>query len=82
MFKKIKSLYPRLSDHSIDLICSSMSDENPFMNTEDFFKWLNNLNTQVTFETEFISLKEIKDWGFDKYGNIRHKSGNFFVLRD
>jgi oxidase EvaA len=80
MFEKIKSLYPHLSDHSIDFICSSRSDENPFMSTENFFKWLDNLNAQVTFETEFIPLKQIKDWSFDNYGNIRHKSGRFFSI--
>lgn len=80
MYNRIRKTYPHLSDYSIDLIYSSTIDENPFMSTTDFFKWLANLNTQVTFETEFVPLKEIRDWGFDKHGNIRHKSGKFFSI--
>jgi len=80
MSNEIKSMLPTLPDHSIDLIVSSTTEENPFMGTADFFKWLNYLNDQVTFETEFVPLNEIKGWGFDAHGNIRHNSGRFFSI--
>ena len=80
MFDKIKSTYPHLSDYSIDLICSSATHENPFMSTDNFFKWLQNLNAEVTFETEFVPLTEMDNWGFDAHKNIRHDSGKFFSI--
>jgi len=65
---------------SKDLLVSSLTDQNPYLTNDGFFEWLKNLNDQVTFETEFVPLKEIEGWGFDKHGNIRHNSGRFFSI--
>ena len=64
-YDNIKATFPHLSDHSIDLLYSSTTDENPFMNTNAFFEWLNKLNSQVTFDTQFVPLSEMAGWHFD-----------------
>lgn len=72
--------FPRLSETGRELIQSSLTEYNPFTCTEGFFEWLTRLNEKVTFETSFVPLDKIQNWGFDEFKNIRHESGKFFSI--
>lgn len=77
---KIKENYPELSSIGVELILSSAVEENAEMSLDDFFVWLDDLNSKVTFEIDFVDLKNLKNWKFDEYGNIRHETGRFFSI--
>lgn len=71
--------YPALTSIGIDLIISSVFDS--YNSNEAFFSWLDGLNKNVKFETEFVDLKDLNNWTFDNLGNIRHESGKFFSIQ-
>jgi oxidase EvaA len=78
--EQIASIYPGLSEQSTDILVSAATEYNPYTSTDDFFKWLKDLNDNVTFEINFVPLSKMASWGFDKAGNIRHASGKFFSI--
>lgn len=77
---KIVENYPQLSTIGIELIISSAIETQFEISIEDFHAWLDNLNQSVTFEIEFVPLKELKNWKVDEKGNINHVSGRFFSI--
>jgi oxidase EvaA len=78
---KITSSSPDLTEIGIELILSSVVEDNSEMSTDQFFEWLANLNKNVTFEIEFVSLSHLKNWKVDDSGNIKHESGRFFSIQ-
>jgi len=78
--REMKLNYPFLSDQSIDLIISSLIEENDFMPTSKFYRWLELLNKEIIFEVEFIGLNKLNNWYFDEKKNLRHISKKFFSI--
>jgi dTDP-4-dehydro-6-deoxy-alpha-D-glucopyranose 2,3-dehydratase len=51
------------------------------MDIKDLLKWRINLIKKNKFSSKLINLNNIKDWHADTYGNIHHKSSQFFSIK-
>lgn len=77
---QLSQSYTELTPMGIELMISSIVGFSDDANMIEFFDWLNKLNSEVTFETEIVSLSDMQKWGFDPKGNIRHETGKFFSI--
>jgi len=60
---------------------SALTEENPFISTDEVRQWLKERNEAVEVNIERIKIKEMDQWHIDpKDGNIRHKTGKFFTI--
>jgi len=48
---------------------------------KNLLKWRENLIKKSKISSKLINFNEVKDWYSDPYGNIHHKSGQFFSLQ-
>jgi oxidase EvaA len=63
------------------MLKSALTEENPFMSTEDVLHWIRERNSAVNVEVEQIKFSEMDQWYVDPHdGNIRHKTGKFFSI--
>ena len=55
---------------------SALTEENPFISTDDVHEWLKKRNKEVIVEVEQIKFSELDNWGFDKNKTrLSHLSG-------
>jgi len=60
---------------------SALTEENPFIETNDVIKWLNKRNSSINVKIERINFSDMKLWQFDnKTSNLKHNTGNFFSI--
>lgn len=65
----------------IDFLISALTDNNPFMTTEEFFGWFEERKAVHKFSIEQISFKDMEQWRFEPTtGNLTHASGRFFKI--
>jgi oxidase EvaA len=77
---KLRKVFDRIDETSLDLLISAFTEYNPVMPTENFFQWLADLNKKTVFRIRKIPIKDMKGWYFDTYRNLRHESGKFFSV--
>ena len=66
---------------NLDFLISALTEFNPFMKTDDFFKWFELRKESHRFRIEQIPFKELKQWNFEPTtGNLVHSSGRFFKI--
>lgn len=66
--------------HSEYLI-SSLTEQNPFMKTDDFMDWFAKRREAHRFHIERIPFSKLNNWSFDSgTGNLTHVSGKFFRI--
>ncbi|OEK06778.1 NDP-hexose 2,3-dehydratase family protein [Roseivirga misakiensis] len=63
------------------LLGSAITEENPFISTEETLHWLRKRNAATKVNVNKIPFREMKDWHLDeKQGALRHSSGRFFSI--
>lgn len=50
-------------------------------NITNILKWRKKLLNKNKIKTKLININECKDWYFDNYNNLTHKSGQFFKVQ-
>jgi dTDP-4-dehydro-6-deoxy-alpha-D-glucopyranose 2,3-dehydratase len=69
------------SKKSLLFLKSSLTEENPFITTNEVVAWLAERNKAVTVEINRIKFKDLKEWSFTENGyNLSHRSGKFFSI--
>jgi dTDP-4-dehydro-6-deoxy-alpha-D-glucopyranose 2,3-dehydratase len=60
---------------------SALTEENPFISTNEVMHWLNERNEAVKVLVNKIKFSELEQWSFsaDQY-NLKHNSGKFFSI--
>lgn len=76
----IRKLFPKIDETSLDLIISSLTEFNPAIPTDEFFRWLTILNQKTMFDIHKIPLSAVRNWYFDEHLNFRHISEKFFSI--
>jgi len=77
-----KILFCSDNDKNIDFFISSLTNSNPYNNTESIEHWLNSINDDQFFKVNQIPLNEMKNWSFDsRTGDLNHHSGGFFSIK-
>ncbi len=66
--------------YGISFLASAMTENNPFISTEEALLWLREQKSRVAVRIDRIPLEEAGDWAFDPKGNYCHKSGKFFSI--
>ncbi|MCP5053807.1 MAG: NDP-hexose 2,3-dehydratase, partial [bacterium] len=60
---------------------SALTEENPFIGTEEVRKWLKGRNDAVHIKVEPVRFSEMGQWRIDPAdGNIKHETGRFFTI--
>lgn len=60
---------------------SALSEENPFISTDEVCDWLKKKNAAVTVDVEKVNFSELVNWEFNKVtSNLVHSSGQFFSI--
>ncbi|MCP4152681.1 MAG: NDP-hexose 2,3-dehydratase [bacterium] len=60
---------------------SALTEENPFIDTEEVKRWLKARNEAVTVDVKRIKFEEMNQWYVHpETGNIHHQSGKFFTI--
>jgi len=66
---------------SLLFLKSSLTEENPFISTEEVIIWLEERNRAVKVEVNKIKFTELKEWSFVDDGyKLSHSSGKFFSI--
>ena len=66
---------------NLNFLKSALTEENPFISTEDVIDWLKNKNNEVDVLVNRVSFKDLKQWQFSKNSfNLKHTSGKFFSI--
>ena len=70
--------------NKIEHLRSKISLSNRFENKKikNVLKWLNKKDKINKMKVEKVSVNKMKDWFYKKNGNLVHKSGQFFLLRE
>jgi len=60
---------------------SALTEENPFISTDEVREWLKQRNEAVHVKIEQVKFADMKQWYTDPQdGSIRHESGRFFSI--
>ena len=60
---------------------SAVTEENPFISTEEVIKWLNERNQAVTVQVNKVRFSDLDQWELSDGGNnFKHNSGKFFSI--
>ena len=60
---------------------SALSNENPFIATQEVKEWIKTQNHKVHVELKKVPLKSLESWVFEsQQGVLRHKTGKFFAI--
>lgn len=60
---------------------SALTEENPFIRTNEVKEWLERRKRAIDVNIEQIKLADMDEWFIDpEDGNIRHRSGRFFTI--
>jgi len=66
---------------STDILISAITEENPFMHTNEFFAWFEQRKQTHRFEITPIPFADMNQWGFNPdTGNLAHYTGRFFII--
>ncbi len=77
-----KILYFDGIDKNIDFFISSLTEYNPYYETNELKDWIKTINQKQFFNVTEIPLNEMKEWYFDdKTNDLKHSSGGFFSIR-
>lgn len=69
-----------LISERLSFLTSSLTLENEFQSTDDFFCWFKS-KANNKFTVEEITFSELENWYFEeKTSNLRHNSGKFFSV--
>ncbi len=65
----------------VKFLRSSLTDENPYMTTDDCLKWLEDQRKQTYIQIKQIPFTNLLQWYFEKHtGNLFHESRRFFSI--
>ena len=83
LYKRLKKvLYFTGEDKNVDFYISSLTEYNPYYNTNEIEQWLLAINQEQFFHVTQIPLNEMKKWYFDEEkGDLKHDSGGFFSIK-
>ena len=83
LYKRLKKvLYFTGEDKNVDFYISSLTEYNPYYNTDEIEQWLLAINQEQYFHVTQIPLNEMEKWSFDENtGNLKHDSGGFFSIK-
>lgn len=60
---------------------SALTEENPFISTEEAVEWVRSQNDAVRVKVEKVKFDQLKNWELDpKSGSLKHCSGQFFSI--
>ncbi len=70
-----------MDSKGLKFLRSALTEENPFMTTNDCLAWLERQREQTHIMIEQIPFTEMRKWYFDNItGNLYHDSGRFFSI--
>lgn len=70
-----------MDSKELKFLYSALTEENPFMKTDDCLSWLERQRAQTNVEINQIPFVELRKWYFDEdTGNLCHESGRFFSI--
>jgi len=71
----------KISQQHIAFLKSALTVENPFMPSEEFRKWIREMNEKTHVNINLIPFRKMRLWHFDiDTGNLVHDSGKFFSI--
>ena len=59
---------------------SALTEENPYINTNDVKEWILIKNSEVNVHVEEIEFNNLKSWKFTENKKIEHVTGKFFTI--
>lgn len=66
---------------NIAFLRSALTTDNPFMPSEKFLGWLNEMNQRVRVDLTEVPFNRLESWHFDpETTNLVHQSGQFFSI--
>jgi len=69
------------SNNYYDFLFSALTEENPFISTNDVIAWLKKKCSEVDVKIDKITFSELVNWSFsNNYSLLSHKSGKFFSI--
>ncbi len=69
------------NSEQIRFLRSALTEENPFIQTNQVRTWLARIRGEIQTNVTQIPFSELEDWSFDNStGNLRHHSGKFFSI--
>ncbi len=70
-----------IDSKEVKFLRSALTEDNPFMTTEECLAWLEDQRNQTHVHIELIPFAKLRKWYFDKEtGNLYHESGRFFSI--
>jgi oxidase EvaA len=65
----------------LNFLKSALTEENPFISTDNVINWLKERNKAVIVKVNKVSFKDLNNWDFsNNCYNLRHTSGKFFSI--
>jgi len=75
-------LYFKSDDNNLDFLLSSITEYNPFINSDEIMEWLHSINMNQKFNVDQIPINKLDQWKRDENtGDLKHINNAFFSIR-
>ena len=76
-------LYFKSDDNNLDFLLSSITEYNPFINSDEIMEWLHSINMNQKFNVDQIPINKLDQWKRDENtGDLKHINNAFFSFND